>query len=623
MATTESKLENIKFKPGFNRESTQYSEEGAWYDGDRVRFREGKPENLRGYQKNITTTFNGIGRDLLTWVNNNTQKLISVATEKKLYVVQSEELYDITPVVTIVSIGDVGTRGKLSTAVGSSRIECSLNAHGTSIGDFVVWSSTSINGFTTDGLDFSVTAFGGPDFAVVSVPNPEHFFISTTSVATSTETDKGHATAFFLLDTGDSDNIQGLGFGAGVYNAGVTTGTGRAFNTAASSSDITFLATQWSLDNWGEDLLAVRRGGPMYFWDQDGGTSPTRATITTSPSQINSIVVSPNDRHVVALGTTEAATSVFDPMLVRWSTQNDYNTWVPALTNTAGEKKLTDGTRIVGGIRTRNAIHIWTDNSMHALQFVGPPFTFKPTPLGSKCGLIGPHAAIDIDGATFWMGDDNFYMFDGGVRKLQCPIRRYLYDSFNTAQKEKVYAGINSEFQEVIWLYPLEGSTEPNAYVIYNYEEKHWVYGTCNFTTFNDNEVYSNTITTGEVSVGEGQFIWDNEPKDIFTGDSKLIPSRLQSADFDISEGDVLMYSDKVIPDFTFNTGSLTFTLKTKQYPTGTATTKGPYTIDEGTKKVDYRMRGRQANITIECCVTGTSWKYGSFRMALRPDGKR
>lgn len=623
MASTSGKLISLKLKAGFHRESTQYAEEGRWFDGDRVRFRKGRPENLRGYSKNHDTPIEGIGRDLLTWQNNDTEKLLSVGTEKKLYILSNGINYDVTPIRTTVSI-DSAVNGSFSTSVGSPLIEVSLNAHGVSVGDFIAFSSTSINGFTTDGLDFSVTAFGGPVFEAVSVAGTTIFYVSTLSVAASTETDHGHGTAQFLIATGQNAAIQGLGFGAGIFRAGTSTTGLRAWNEAASSSDITFQSTQWTLDNFGEDMLAVRRGSQLFHWDADASLAPVRCSVVgTGPSKINAVVVSQNDRHVMALGTNTAGTSVFDPLLVRWSDQENYANWAPSISSTAGEIAVIEGSQIIGGKRGRNATHIWTDKALYAFQFVGPPFIFKTNLLGTNCGLLGPHAAIDVDGNPFWMGNENFFVFDGRVKKIDCTVRSYVFDAFNKVQADKVYAGINSEFREIIWLYPKDGAIEPNAYVIYNYEENHWVYGTSFYSTFADSDTYSNTLATGAVSVSADTYIWDNEPSGIYNGDGEALTSYLQSADLDLGDGDELMFMDKIIPDFDINQSNICITVKTKSYPNGPETTKGPYMIGPATEKVNFRARGRTANINVSSSNMDVDWRMGNTRMAVQTDGKR
>lgn len=692
MPSTQSKLTKLNLKPGFHRESTQYSEEGAWFDGDRVRFREGKPENLRGYEKRITEGLLGTVRDLTTWTNNNTQKLLALGTEQQLGILYSDQVFDVTPIIKTVSVGDSGTQGNFNTSIGSTRITVSITNHGAVVGDWIVFSSTSINGFATNGRDFSSAEFGGPTFQTVSVQDLNLFSVSTLIAAASTETNQGHGTTGFLLETGPLNNIQGLGYSAGNYvvekDSGTATGTTtnklvdstqnfittvhigdkvnnvtdsttaiitaidsntqltldtdimasgevyiifdplanntRAWNAASPASNITFKATQWSLDNFGEDLLAVRRGGQLLHWDASQSAWPVRTSIVaTGPSKINSIIVSPNDRHVLALGTNEVVTSVFNPLLVRWSDREDYEDWTPSISSTSGELQLIGGTEIIGGIRTRNAIHVWTDTSAYALNFVGPPFIFKPTELGTNCGLVGPHAAIDVDGVSYWMGTSDFFVFDGRVRRLDCTIRRFFFDSFNISQSDKVYAGLNSEFSEVVWVYPKEDSQEPDSYIAYNFSENVWTSGTGFFTTYEDNRVFTDVITTGSVEKGGTSFIWNNEPKDVFDGDGVALTSFIESADMDIEDGDDLMFINKLIPDITINTGYLKFTITTRQYPTSSEVVKGPYPIDSGTDKIDLRVRGRQAKVRVSTAALGASWQWGSVRLAMQRDGKR
>lgn len=624
MPTSNSKLTKLNFIPGFHQESTQYAEEGKWYEGNRVRFREGKPENIRGYQKKTSTPLIGTTRAIHSWANNNTEKLLANGTEQRLNLLYNDLHYDITPITTVVSVSAPGN-GNFNTTAGSSLILISVTNHNVSARDWITFSSTSINGFGTPGIDFSTSAYGGPTFQVVSTSGLNNFFISVTSVAVSTETNQGNGTLSYLLETEATDNIQGLGYGAGIYDAGASTTGERAWSDAATASNIIFQANQWSMDNWGEDLLAVRRGGQLIHWDADASVAPVRATlVATAPDQINSIVVSPNDRHVIALGTKEYGTGTFNPLLVRWSDQEDYTNWTPSATTTSGEIQLVDGTAITGGIRTRNAIHIWTDRALYGLQFVGPPFIFQTQLLGDNAGLIGPHAAIELEGVTYWMGYNDFFAFNGRVQKLNCTVRRFIYDSFHMAQADKVYCGTNSEFHEVIWLYPANNSLEPNRYVIYNTLENHWVFGEGIFTTFEDRNTFNNTITTGRVSATASPYFWDNELPDVYTGDGQILTSYIKSADFDIEDGDELMFMDRLIPDYSLDSGSIQITLQTKEYPSGSTITKGPYTIDSSTRKIDFRARGRQAAITVSSSdEEATDWRWGSLRLAIKPDGRR
>jgi hypothetical protein len=265
---------------------------------------------------------------------------------------------------------------------------------------------------------------------------------------------------------------------------------------------------------------------------------------------------------------------------------------------------------------------------MYTQSFVGPPFVFQFTQVGSNCGLIGPHAAVDIDGVAYWMGDNNFYMYDGRVQTMPCTIRRHLFDSFNMTQKDKVYAGVNSEFKEIIWLYPDDTDSEPNSYVIYNYEELTWVYGrlfdeTGITTVFADRDVYDTTLIVGKTSVGSDTFLWRNEPPGIYKGDGKTLSSFIESAAFDLDRGKELMYADKIIPDYTFTPGEeIKFQVKVREYPSSDFKEKGPYTINQNTRKVNIRARGRQATVKVSANANGT-WRWGSVRMAVQPDGER
>ena len=615
MSSSDAKLIKLNFAVGFHRESTQYAEEGKWYDGDRVRFRAGKPEVLRGYNLRVDDNFDGNARDLVTWSDNNQFKRALWGTEKKLYQHNGDQIFDVTPVSVSVTLANV-----FGTSIGTTRVCVSDNAHGRKSGDFVFFTSAAVIG-----SDVTLE-----DVYSISVVDSNVYAIEVSGAAGATSTQTGSATFHYLIATGAENAITGLGYGAASYQATVCASQTRAWNqpTSTGASDFISQITQWSLDNWGEDIIANRRGGAIYYFDTDASTTPIRAAIVTnSPTTVNSIIVSPNDRHLIGLGinafgTTASPTGTFDPMTVRWSNQEDYSNWTPSVSSTSGETILTDGTRIVGAVRSRNAITIWTDNSLWQMQYVGPPFIFNFRQLGTNCGMIGPHAGVDYNGTPIWMGYENFYAYDGQVRNLPATIRRYVFDNLNIDQKDKVYAGINSEFKEIIWLYPSTNSTECDSYVLYSPEENYWTYGSCFWTTFADRTVFGNTITTGVTTAGSN--LYNNEPTDIFTGNGAAIPSFIESADFDIADGNELMFMDKLIPDFDINTGNIRFSIKTKQYPESTdVVEKGPFLISNTTQKVDMRARGRQGRVRVSCDSTGTKWRWGSLRLAVQPDGGR
>ena len=617
-----STLTKMDFKAGIQRESTQYAETGAWYDADKVRFRAGKPENIGGYAKKVDATFNGAGRDLITWSDNDQFKRAMFGTSQMLYQHNGDQIFDVTPVSASVTLASAFT-----CALSVNTVTVSATAHGRTTGDFVFFtSSTTIGG----------NILLGTDTYPVSVINANTFAIDVATTSSVAQSSSGGGTIHYLISNGVDNAATGLGYGAGSYNAGVSTVGGRAWNspTSAGASDFFSQITQWSLDNWGEDVIANRRGGTIYYWDADASTSPLRAvkvsgSTNSTPTTVNSIIVSPNDRHLITLGTnqfgtTASPTGTYDPLTVRWSNQEDYTNFVPSISSTSGEVILTDGTEIVGAKRSRNAVNIWTDNSLWAMSFVGPPFIFNFNQLGTNCGLIAPHAAIDYDGASIWMGHDNFYMFDGQVKNLDCTVRRFVFDRLNIDQKDKIFCGINSEFKEVIWLYPSTNSNECDSYVIYSPTEGYWTIGSSIFTTFADKNTFSNTITTG--TVGTANNLNNNEPDGVYTADGVSQSSFIESADFDIASGNDIMFLSRIIPDFDISDGSLSFSIKTKDFPeSGTAREKPnpPHVITNATTKIDMRARGRQGRVRVSCNAANTSWRWGSIRLAIQPDGRR
>ena len=733
MSSSNAKLVKMNFAPGIRRESTQYAEEGSWYDADRVRFRAGRPENLRGYETKVSATFDGAARDLLTYTDYDQQKRAIFGTPQKLYEHDQDRLVDITPVSTSTTITSAFT-----VALSATTVTVTAAGHGRATGDYVFF--TSVSG-PSGGVTLGGNIILGTSVYEVTNLGTNSFSIEVATTASAAQNSSGQATVHYPIFTGVSNAAPGLGFGAAKYTAteptsvgiskvttnagsplvtvscgaahnaaandfvffkptsidavpatvggnliltkssvgGVSVGgplftvtsvastqiiittkanasasgdvtsnlnmtarifpqgtTGRAYNkpTSVGATGFSSQITQWSLDNWGEDVLCNRRNGTLYLFDTDASTTPLRAVkvsgaTNSTPTTIASMLVSPNDRHVIALGanqfgTTASPSGTYDPMTVRWSNQEDQTNWVPSVSSTSGEVQITDGNKIVGGVRSRNAINIWTDNALWLQTFVGPPFTFKFAQMGSGCGLIAPHAAVDYDGRTAWMGFDNFYAFDGQVRTLDCTVRRYIFDRLNESQKDKIFAGVNSEFKEIVWLYPSTDSNECDSYVIWSPDENYWTYGSGIFTTFADKGTFDNTITTGASVAGNN--LYNNEPENIFTVNGEAATSFLESADFDINDGNELMFIDRIVPDLAINDGVIKFSIKTKNFPEQADSElieKGPFSISKNTNKVDLRARGRQGRVRVSCESAGTKWQWGTVRMSMQPDGLR
>ena len=722
-----TELAKFDFRQGFNRETTQYAEGQSWYDGNRVRFRAGRPENMRGYEVRTSTTFDGAARDLIVWTDADSKARAIFGTPDKLYEHDGDQIYDITPLQSSVTLTNC-----FGTSSGTTRVCCSDAAHGRAVGDYVYFTSTAAIGSSNVSLSGNV-------YPITSIASGAVFTISVSANADSTESDAGNATFNYYIPTGSSVAAAGVGYTAAEYNATDPTSVGiskisttgsstlvtvscaaahngvandtvifipvsaaahpvtvggnliltqssvgsvdvggpeftivsinstqiivsvntaasstenatsnlrttariypqvagsiaspyRAWNepASASASGLVIKIAQWSLDNWGEDVVSNKRGSNIFYFDSDASVTPMRATsITTSPISVNSIIVSPNDRHLIALGSNEYAadatvSGTFNPMLVRWSDQDDRTNWVPSVSSTSGEVVLTDGTKIVGGVRARGAINIWTDNSLWLMEFVGPPFTFRFNQAGTNCGMIGPHAGVDYNGVTYWMGYDNFYRYTGQVELIPCTVRRYIFNDINSSYYDKVYAGINSEFKEIIWLYASGDGTECDKYVIFNPEENYWVYGEMIFTTFADTEIFGNTITTGVTASGNN--IYNNEPDSVFTANGETLVSYIESGDFDVADGNALMFMNKIIPDYDLSGGKLRMKIITKQYPESTESVTKEFDVFNTTQKVNFRSRGRQAKVRVSCASNNASWRWGSIRLGLQGDGGR
>ena len=415
--------------------------------------------------------------------------------------------------------------GKINVVAATVAVSVNSTGHGLEINDFVYFTTaTPVGG----NIVLKSPTFGGPIFQVVSAQDANNFTINSLVNANATSAAAGvSVVAQFLVSVS-------------------TTAGYRTWNSPAVSSGITFEASNWQLDTFGEILLANKRGMGLYQWFPTSGGGARAVAVTNAPVSVNTFIVSPNDRHVVCFGCSNVA-GTREPLLVRWSDQNDYTNWTPSISSTSGENTLTGGTKIVQGIRSRNQIAILTDRVLYGMRFTGPPFIFSFSELGTGCGGISQHGGVDLDGTPVWMGHDNFFAFDGRVRRLPCTVRRYVFSDINREQVDKVYAGVNSEFKEVTWLYPSAGSTECDKYVSWSLEENYWVYGDAIWTAWDDRDVFNNVMTTG-TSVGVSR-IYNNEVPDLFTGKGLKIDSFIESADFGIGDGNEMLFVDRLIPD--------------------------------------------------------------------------
>lgn len=603
---------NINIKPGILREATRKAAEGYWYDADKVRFRFGRPEKIGGWVNvngiDTSSTFSGIARAIHNWNNNSGSPYTALGTHTHLYIWQSGTYSDITPIATSGT-----TVVTYITSANTSNILVSMAAHGFIANDIVYFSS-AINEF---GVTAGNNVIMGNQFTITSIIDSNRFHLNYPISAAANTTVSVTTSWYKLVHLGQQQTILGLGWGSSFWSHSGGWGV-------PVSSDIQLLATQWTLDSWGENLVANYRGGPIYQWVENSGTTSRAAAISGAPSRNDLILVSPEDRHLISFGTEDVLTSSYSPVLIRWCASENLNDWSPSATNTAGDKLLSGASRIVGATRTRGSILVWTEAALYSMRHIGQPFIFGFDLLGSNCGLVGPHAAIEANGRTYWMSNQRFMLFDGGApRPLPCTVLRHVFDNIDGRQYDKVYAGVNGAYNEVIWLYQDLSSTteECNRYVIYNYLEDHWTIGSLDRTVWADDSVYLFPVAS---DVSGNTYYHDYG--DSANGES--IYAYLQSGEFDLQDGQQIAFINRIVPDFTLKDGdplqgNLTITLRGRKAPgDSNVVTRGPYTVSAGTLYIPYRHRARQISMTIESSSTDAAWRMGEMKMRIMPDGE-
>lgn len=583
-------------KPGVHRQSTRYAEKGTWYDSDKIRFRNNLPEKTGGWVKVTSQQFEGLARDLLTFQDLNALKYIAFGTQCFLYAENGGTIYDITPLSASTSITN-----SLNTTLNSLIVVVSSPAHGREAGDHVVFTSMAAT------IGGNVFLSGTYDITVVG---PDSYSILNSVSAAATSLSTGDVRENFLIHCGTTSPDPGYGWGVGTWGTS-------AWGTPRSMSTVVINERQWSLSNWGQDLVANPRGGAIYLWNTSAGPSTRAAIITAAPSTNAFVFVSDQDRHMVTLGTNDMITSLYNPLLVRWCSTDNYNDWNASITNTAGDKLIDSGTFLVGGLRSKTQNLLWTDKSLYGMTYIGGQFVFDFDLLGTNCGLIAPHAAIDVDGKTYWSSQDNFYAYDGSVRVLNCTVLKYYLNTLMYSQRDKIYCGLNSEFQEIYWFYPTLEDGEPDHYIKYNFQDDLWDIGTLDRSTWRAKNIFENPIATGNDS-----YLYYHEPQDVYDGDGQAIDSYIKSAPMEIGNGDEIVFVDKIIPDFDVS-GTVNMTFEMQKYPAAVTVTKGPYTVSAGTTKINIRARARQGSIRVGSSAVGERWSMGVPRISIRPDGEQ
>jgi hypothetical protein len=629
-------LQKLVFRPGVNKENTNYSGEGGWWECDKVRFRSGFPEKIGGWTRYSNDQFLGTCRSLNNWTLLNGTSLIGVGTNSKMYLNRGGAYYDITPIYDTSVNVSTATSGPFFASNGSNVVTVIDATYNPELGDYVIFSgSANLGGNVTSTV---INA----EYQVASVVNSTAYTVTIPVTANASDTGHGGnaVTITYLLPTGNDVYTIGNGWGAGPWSRG---GWGSGYVTGIGSQ-----LRLWTQDNFGQNLIFAPRGGELYYWDATTGVSARAVTLESAanaaafsgqfvPNQTNQIISSAVQRFVICFGAnpydpTDANTD-FDPLLVRWSDQENPFDWVPSATNQSGEQRLTVGSEIIQAVNTRQEIVVFTDAAVYSMQYLGPPYVFGFQLLQDNISIMSPRAAITINNITYWMGTDKFFMYSGRVETLPSSLRQFVFRNLNKAQSWQVFAASNEQYSEVWWFYPSTNSNVVDSYVVYNYLDRVWYYGTLGRTAWLDSGTESYPIAADY----NRRLLNHEDGVDDVSGPSPVaINAYIQSSDYDIQDGHNFGFVWRILPDVTFSgstaaSPSCTMVIKPRtnsgsaygapNAPTVVRTQSFP--VEEFTGQVYTRIRGRQLAFRIESSGVGTAWQLGSPRMDIRPDGRR
>ena len=626
-------LKKLSLNPGVNREKTSYSNEDSWFECDKVRFRQGFAERIGGWTRISNATFLGICRSLLNWITLTGANYLGIGTHLKFYIGQGGAYYDVTPLRATTSAGDV----TFAATNGSSTITVTDTDHGAVVNDFVTFSGAASLGGNV------VAAVLNQNYQIVSVPSANTFTITAKDTSGSTVTanssDSGNGgsstVGAYEVSVGYDIAVPVIGWSGGTWGTGVW-GTG-----TSSASELRL----WSQATFGEDLVFAPRGGALYYWDSSSGTG-SRGVLVSSlasasdvPTVTNTVLVSDVSRFVFCFGANTINTTTQDLLLIRWSDQESVVNWTPAATNQSGSLRLSRGSSIITASQSRQEVLVWTDSALYNLQYVGAPIVWNSQIVGEHISIASQNAVAYADGVSYWMGMDKFYLYDGRTRQLQCDLRRYVFSDINTSQIDQVFAGTIESFHEVWWFYCSADSNTIDKYVVFNYQQEIWYYGTLPRTAWIDSGLqdypiaatYSNNLVEHENGVD------DNE-----TTTPAAISANISSAQFDIDDGNNFAFIRRVVPDITFDGSTASnpsATLSLIPYnssgsgisdPTseggsnsGTITRSATAPVEKYTDRLDIRIRARQMALKIESSGSGVTWQLGSPRIDIRADGRR
>jgi hypothetical protein len=614
-------FQKLQFRPGVVRDVTGYTNEGGWRLSNLVRFRFGFPQSIGGWQKySPSSPFLGTCRALLNWVTLASQNLLGIGTNLKYYINRGGENFDITPLRSTVTLSNPFTATN-----GSPTIAVYDVAHGCVDGDFVTFSgAVSLGG--------SITATVLNKEYQITYVDQDNYKITASVNAGPSDTGHGGSSvsAAYQINTGLDTQVGGTGWGAGTW--------GRGTWGSATTSSVGNTLRLWSQDNYGEDLLINVRNGGLYYWDANFGLTGRAVPLSSLSTDLQTpdiaiqILVSDRDRHIIALGANYGGGSPQDPLVIRFSSQEDPFTWTAQATNTAGDLRLGSGSTIIRGVETKREIVVFTDIAAYSLQYVGPPYTFGIQQIATGINVAGYNCFATVDDTVFWMGKSSFYVYTGKVDPLPCPLQNHVFTNFNISQSDKVFAGVNSQYSEVTWFYPSGSSDENDVYITFNYSEKVWTYGTLSRTAWIDTGV-----NTYAIAANTDNYLYEHEvgTDDGSTNPPSPLNAYIESSPMDISEGDKFSFVRRIVPDVSFvnatNSPRLDLTLKAQNYP-GSTYVDGPVSdtirtavvpVEQYTQVENVRLRGRSVVFRIESNRVGTRWILGSPRLEIQTDGRR
>jgi hypothetical protein len=613
-------LQKLQLRPGIIKDLTGYTNEGGWRVSNLVRFRLGLPESIGGWENyGINGTFQGSCRSMLSWLTLSGQELMGFGTNLKYYIERGGGLYDVTPLRSVVSLTD-----PFAATDGSSVILVTDVAHGCVDGDFVTFSgATSLGG--------NVTApVLNTEFQISFVDSDSYNITVPVTANASDVGGGGSVTASYQINVGLDTQTGGVGWGAGPWGFG---GWGEPVDVSALNT-----LRLWSEDAYGEDLIYNVRDGGIYYWAVDTVTFPrgvTLASLSTDPSCPTiglQVLVSDRDRHVLVFGANQGGSTIPDPLSVRFSSQEDPFAWTPTATNTAGEIRFGSGSQVIAAVETKREIVVFTDTSLYSLQFIGPPYTFGSEQLASNITIAGFNSAVAVDDIVFWMGRSQFYVYAGRTDALICPLNNYVFENFNDAQSDKVFAASNSEFNEVTWFYPSANSPDNDLYVTYNYSEKVWTHGSLARTAWMDRGLKQYPVAA---SPDHNLYFHEIGTDDGSTEPATPLNAYVESSPITIAQGDKFSFVRRILPDVNFfdstNSPQLDMILQTQNYP-GSNYAPGSDSavvrtaivpVEQYTQVKDIRLRGRSLVLRVESNKLGTRWGLGSPRIEVRTDGGR